>query len=85
MTAQHTYFVDVADYSSSTKAQKYRKGKKPKQSKTCSSTERERTCYILIINKKIHSSCKIEDFVETHVCKLCVILRSRVSLGVCPH
>ena len=23
---------------------------------------------------KIHSSCEIEDFVETHLCKLCVIL-----------
>ena len=22
---------------------------------------------------KIHSSCEIEDFVETHICKLCVI------------
>ena len=27
---------------------------------------------------KIHSSCEIEDFVGTHLCKLCVILRSRV-------
>ena len=33
---------------------------------------------------KIHSSSEIEDFVETHLCKLCVILRSRVLLGVCP-
>ena len=32
---------------------------------------------------KMHSSCEIEDFVETHLCKLCVILRSRVSRGVC--
>ena len=34
---------------------------------------------------KIHSSCEIEDFVETHICKLCVILRSRVFRVVCPH
>ena len=27
---------------------------------------------------KIHFSCEIEYFVETHLCKLCVILRSRV-------
>ena len=32
----------------------------------------------MIIKIKIHSSCEIEDFVETHICKLCVILRSRV-------
>ena len=25
-----------------------------------------------IIKIKIHSSCEIEDFVETHLCKLCV-------------
>ena len=34
---------------------------------------------------KIHSSCEIEDFVETHLCKLCAILRSRVLRVVCPH
>ena len=33
---------------------------------------------------KIHSSCEIEYFVETHLCKLCVILRSRVLWVVCP-
>ena len=38
-----------------------------------------------IIKIKIHSSCEIEDFVETHLCKLCVILRSRVLRVVCPH
>ena len=38
-----------------------------------------------IIEIKIHSGCEIEDFVESHLCKLCVILRSRVLLGVCPH
>ena len=27
----------------------------------------------------------IEGFVESHLCQLCVILRSRVLLGVCPH
>ena len=38
-----------------------------------------------IIKITLHSSFEIEDFVETHICKLCVILRSRVLLGVCPH
>ena len=33
-----------------------------------------------IIKIKIHSSCEIEDFVETHLCKLCVILRSRYCI-----
>ena len=27
----------------------------------------------------------MDDFVETHLCKLCVMRRSRVALGVCPH
>ena len=40
---------------------------------------------INIIKIKIHSSCEIEDFVETHLCKLCVILRSRALRVVCPH
>ena len=31
---------------------------------------------------KIHSSCEIKDSVETHLCKLCVILRSRVVVVV---
>ena len=37
-----------------------------------------------IIKIKIHSSCEIEDFVETHLCKLCVILRSRALRVVWP-
>ena len=36
----------------------------------------------IIIKMKIHSSCEIEDFFETHLCNLCVVLRSRVLLGV---
>ena len=44
-----------------------------------------RHSYIFIIKIKIHSSCDIEDFVETHLCKLCVILRSRALRVVCPH
>ena len=38
---------------------------------------------LLYYKIKIHSSCEIEDFVETHLCKLCVILRSRVLQLVC--
>ena len=41
--------------------------------------------YIYIIKIKIRSSCEIEYFVETHLRKLCVILRSRVLRVVCPH
>ena len=45
--------------------------------------------YILvyILKIKMHSSsCEIEDFVyKLHLCKLCVILRSRVLRVVCPH
>ena len=40
---------------------------------------------VLPKNIKILYSCDIEEFVETHLCKLCVLLRSRVFLGVCPH
>ena len=34
---------------------------------------------------KMHSSCEIEDIVESHVWKLCVKLRSRVIRVVCLH
>ena len=40
---------------------------------------------IYIIKIKIQSSCDIEDLIETHLCKLCVILRSRLLRVVCPH
>ena len=40
---------------------------------------------IYIITIKMHSSCEIEYFVETHLCKVCVILGSRVLRVVCPH
>ena len=43
------------------------------------------TIQIILLFEKKHSSCEIEDFVETHLCKLCVILRSRVLRVVCPH
>ena len=38
-----------------------------------------------IIKIKIHSSYEIEGFVETHLCKLCVMLRSCVLRVVYPH
>ena len=41
--------------------------------------------YVTGINIKIHSSCEIEFFVESRLCKLCVILRSRVLRVVWPH
>ena len=43
-------------------------------------------CPIVVTNIrkfKLHSSCEIEYFVETHLLKLCVILRSRVKYGLC--
>ena len=49
-----------------------------------SSVVQHPSSYIYYKKEKIHSSCEIEDFVETHLCRLCVILRSRVLLGVCP-
>ena len=39
--------------------------------------------YIYFLKINIHSSCEIEDFVDTHILKLCVVLLPRVSLGVC--
>ena len=43
-----------------------------------------RVILYLEVKIKIPSSCEIEYFVETHLCKLCVILRLREQLGVCP-
>ena len=40
--------------------------------------------YILLKYMKL-SIREIEDFVETHLCKLCVILRSRALRVVCPY
>ena len=37
-----------------------------------------------VIKIKIHPSGEIEYFVETHLCKLCVILRSLILRVVCP-
>ena len=53
-------------------------------------TPRRGTLYINIhiisIEKKYTIySCELEYFVETHLCKLCVILRSRILRVVCPH
>ena len=41
--------------------------------------------FLVIIKLEIHSICEIEYFVETHLCQLCVILRSRELRLVCPH
>ena len=38
---------------------------------------------IFIIKIKINSSCEIGYIVETHLCKLCVVFRSRVLRVVC--
>ena len=38
----------------------------------------------IIFKKNTPAVSEIEDFVETHLCKLCVILRSRVLRIVCP-
>ena len=39
--------------------------------------------WLSFYTKKMHYfNCEIEGFVEAHICKLCVILRSRVLLSV---
>ena len=50
---------------------------------------RKKSSYLALLKniKKMHSRCEIEAFVETHLCKLCVILRSppimgRIGVGV---
>ena len=40
--------------------------------------------YDSIVRIKIHSSCEIEYFVETHLCKLCDTPIARITV-VCPH
>ena len=40
---------------------------------------------VYLKKKTFHPNCEIEDFVETHLCKRCVILRSRVLRVVSPH
>ena len=40
--------------------------------------------YVYEKNKHLNLSREIEDVVETHIRKLCVILRSRVLRVVCP-
>ena len=39
--------------------------------------------FLCLLKKKMLYSCEIEGLVETRTCKLCVILRSRVSRSVC--
>ena len=46
---------------------------------------RSRGCRDNIHEQKIYTSCEFEDSVETHVRKLCAIVRSRKFLDVCPH
>ena len=43
-----------------------------------------RAITVYILKLIIHSSCELEDLVETHIRKLCVILRSRVSRVLSP-
>ena len=44
--------------------------------------QRSEVIFLTHIKIKVHSSCEIKYFVETHIFKLCVILRSRVLLCV---
>ena len=37
------------------------------------------------VKMNIHTTSEVGDFVQTHFCKLCGILRSRVLRVVCPH
>ena len=42
------------------------------------------TAFCRLPKNKIDFSCEIEGFVVTHLCKMCMILQSSVSLGVFP-
>ena len=48
----------------------------------CTSRVRDIQSIKNIVKINIHASCEIKDFAETRLCKLCVILRSRVY-GLC--
>ena len=52
------------------------------QNKSHKNPDERRTGIHDAICISLYSSREIQDFAETHLCKLCVILRSRVLLGV---
>ena len=47
--------------------------------------EQDLFVYLVYHKSKMHPSSEIEDFGETHLCKLFVTLRSRVLRVLCPH
>ena len=77
----------IGDWSAANETAVSRPIREPVPSKTLIHVKRSTNFAIteLLYKMKIHTSCEIEDFVETHLCKLCVILRSRVLRVVCPN